>query len=110
MVSAEEGSVELLAALVYSERAELSPIARGTRALPLRLDGPGVSSNPGVGDPESSLGVGAMLGPPDVRVLSGVPSNTWLRSGVTRGGEDVREIFGVSGMTESLCYGRMSNH
>ena len=69
-MSADEGSVELLAALVYSpsKLAGSFPMAGGTGTASLCLDGPGELPNPGVGDPESSLGIRATLGPSGVGV------------------------------------------
>ena len=117
VVSADEESVELLAALVDSPSEWVFSSTR----RPLPLDGAWVASHSGVGDPENSLGIGAMWALLGTAAASIVLSNTW---GIRLFGSEVRtaggvgeasrvsgtmtaggvgEASGVSGMIVSFC-------
>ena len=110
IVSADDGSVELLAALVYSpsEKAVLSTAMLGRARASWYVDGPAVGHQLGVKDPEGSLGIGAMWGMSGVVGTSAVSSNTWGTgdpgSGVAGEGEEVGSMDGVAEMIELLCY------
>jgi len=90
VVSADEESVELLAALVSS----VSESNGAGFAFSWLLDGPGVGSHSGVGEPERAVASGAVQASTGVTTLLGVGVVAGSRFGMGAGD---REISGVTG-------------
>ena len=98
-MSADEETVELLAALV-----DTSAALKGDGML--SLDGPGAAFHSGVGEPENALGIGETWASFDVaapsRVFLGFPG-AWVSGAGVAIGDGVGETFGVSGAPPPSC-------